>query len=164
MKKNKKLERCYLKAELVLRHIFLEDARDSLVFKFTRIIHLEYWWFMSKYCLNSKLYIPSTINIGYLLIQSLTIAIVFELIQYTNGHFWGMTDIHEYSTLMAQSAPKKPKLCVLIVLGMHNFAWGQLFFEKCHPNPNFSLDWSSIEPHWLDCKWQDRPWCWRLRV
>ena len=29
-------------------------------------------------------------------IQSLTIAIVFELIYYTNGHFQGMTDIHEY--------------------------------------------------------------------
>ena len=31
-----------------------------------------------------------------LLVQSLTIAIVFELIYYTNGHFQGMTDIHEY--------------------------------------------------------------------
>ena len=27
-------------------------------------------------------------------VQSLTIAIVFELIYYTNGHFLGMTDIH----------------------------------------------------------------------
>ena len=30
------------------------------------------------------------------IVQSLTIAIVFELIIYTNGHFLGMTDIHEY--------------------------------------------------------------------
>ena len=29
-------------------------------------------------------------------IQFLTIAIVFELIYYTNGNFQGMTDIHEY--------------------------------------------------------------------
>ena len=29
-------------------------------------------------------------------LQSLTIAIVFELIHYTNGHFKGMTVIHEY--------------------------------------------------------------------
>ena len=29
-------------------------------------------------------------------VQSLTIAIVFELIYYTNGHFQGMTDIHDY--------------------------------------------------------------------
>ena len=30
------------------------------------------------------------------LVQSLTIAIVFELIYYTNGHFQRMTNIHEY--------------------------------------------------------------------
>ena len=28
-------------------------------------------------------------------VQWLTIAIVFELIYYTNGHFYGMTDIHK---------------------------------------------------------------------
>ena len=29
-------------------------------------------------------------------LQSLTIAIVFELIQYLDGYFWGMADTHEY--------------------------------------------------------------------
>ena len=59
---------------------------------------------------------------------------------------------------------KRTRFTGLYITWMYNFAWGQLFFGKCHPNPNFSLDWSSIEPHWLDCKWQDRPWWWRLRV
>ena len=84
LKKDKKLERCYLKAELVLRHIFLGDARDSLVFKFTRIIHLEYWWFMSKYCLNSKLCIPNTINTDCILWQLQIICSCFNLKKYTS--------------------------------------------------------------------------------
>ena len=84
LKKNEKLDRCYLKAELVLKHIFLGDARDSLVFKFTRIIHLEYWWFMSKYCLNSKLCIPNTINTDCILWQLQIICSCFNLKKYTS--------------------------------------------------------------------------------
>ena len=40
--------------------------------------------------------IPKKIFGEHKVIQSLTIAIVFELIYYTNGHSWGMTDIYEY--------------------------------------------------------------------
>ena len=39
-------------------------------------------------------------------IQSLTIAIVFELIYYTNGHFYGMADIHEYIQNVSQVPSK----------------------------------------------------------
>ena len=35
-------------------------------------------------------------SVSLLYIQSLTIAIVFELIYYTNGHFQHMTDIHKH--------------------------------------------------------------------
>ena len=42
-----------------------------------------------------KVFITSILNVSNRYIQSLTIAIVFGLIYYTNGHFQGMTDIHK---------------------------------------------------------------------
>ena len=44
---------------------------------------------------NNELFIGSLL-LRHLQVQSLTIAIVFELIYFTNGHFKGMTDIHKH--------------------------------------------------------------------
>ena len=63
-------------------------------------INLEKW----KNFLERKLDIPRTAVLGYTyylesflsVVTVPNIAIVFELILYLDGYFWGMADIHEY--------------------------------------------------------------------
>ena len=46
-------------------------------------------------CTNDLMTVKA-VNINAVYVQSLTLAIVFELIQYLEGYFWDMADIHEY--------------------------------------------------------------------